>query len=190
MRALITFVTLAVLPLATTLHAQDERRQGSTPPAPTQAGQDAFAAIAEIVSILEADPRTDWSAVNIEALRQHLIDMNDVVLRSTVRETRVPGGLRLDITGAGRTAAAIRRMIPAHTEVLDAMPQWSATAAPIPGGIRWTVLSTEPGDIYEVAHIRGLGFTGLLVTGAHHTEHHLAIARGSAPAEHGGHAEH
>ena len=45
---------------------------------PTMPGQDAFGAIQEIVRILEADPKTDWSKVNLEALRQHLIDMKDV----------------------------------------------------------------------------------------------------------------
>ena len=45
---------------------------------PTQPGQAASAAIQEIVGILEADPKTDWSKVNIEALRHHLIDMNKV----------------------------------------------------------------------------------------------------------------
>ena len=37
--------------------------------APTQSGQAAFAAIQEIVGILEADPRTDWTKVDVEALR-------------------------------------------------------------------------------------------------------------------------
>src|SRR5438270_319404 len=44
--------------------------------APTEPGQSAFAAIQEIVQILEGDSRTDWTKVNIEALRQHLIDMS------------------------------------------------------------------------------------------------------------------
>jgi hypothetical protein len=188
MRILALPLALAALFLAgRPLAAQHDHQSGSTQGAPSEAGQDAFAAIAEIVAILEADPRTDWSTVNIEALRQHLIDMNDVVLRATARETRVPGGLRLDVTGAGRTIAAIRRMIPSHAAVLDQMPQWSAAAERIPGGTRLTVLSTEPGDIYEVAHIRGLGFAGLLATGAHHQQHHLAIARGATPDEHQAH---
>src|SRR6516165_7172350 len=42
---------------------------------PVLAGQDAFGAIQEVVQILEADPTTDWSKVNIDALRQHLVDM-------------------------------------------------------------------------------------------------------------------
>jgi len=40
-------------------------------------GQDAFGAIQEIVQILDADPKTDWSKVDLEALRQHLIDMDE-----------------------------------------------------------------------------------------------------------------
>ena len=35
--------------------------------ATTEAGQIAFAAIQEIVAILEADPQTDWSKVDIDA---------------------------------------------------------------------------------------------------------------------------
>src|SRR5271166_2493744 len=46
----------------------------------TQPGQAAFAAIQEIVQILVDDPKTDWSRVNIDALRQHLIDMNNMTL--------------------------------------------------------------------------------------------------------------
>ena len=32
--------------------------------------------------ILEADPTTDWSKVNIGALREHLIDMDEVTMRA------------------------------------------------------------------------------------------------------------
>ena len=61
--------------------------------APVEGGQAAFAAIQEIVAILMADSATDWSRVNIETLRQHLIDMDNVVLRSHVRPVRrITGG--------------------------------------------------------------------------------------------------
>jgi hypothetical protein len=49
---------------------------------PTMPGQEAFGTIQEIVQILEADPKTDWSKVDLEALRQHLIDMNEVTLKA------------------------------------------------------------------------------------------------------------
>lgn len=35
--------------------------------------------------MLEADSKTDWSKVDIEALRQYLIDMDNVTLRSAVK---------------------------------------------------------------------------------------------------------
>ena len=54
----------------------------ATSTTPTMPGQDAFGAIQEIVQILDADPKTDWSKVDLEALRQHLIDMNEVTLRA------------------------------------------------------------------------------------------------------------
>ena len=79
---------------------------------PTMPGQDAFGAIQEIVRILEADPDTDWSKVDLEALRQHLIDMNEVTLNARAVATRVDGGARYDVSGEERTLEAIRRMVP------------------------------------------------------------------------------
>jgi hypothetical protein len=149
-----------------------------------QSGQGAFAAIAEVVRILELDPSTDWSKVDLERLRQHLIDMNEVVLRASVKETPVTGGVALDITGTGRTAQAIRAMIVPHGMELDQMPAWSAKTEPLGDGVRLTVTARDPSDARTVARIRGLGFTGLLVQGGHHAPHHLAMAKGELPAAH------
>ena len=78
------------------MHAQPMRAmQGMTAGVPTM--PDAFGAIAEIVRILEADPTTDWAKVDLERLRQHLIDMNEVVLHSLVRQTPIAGGLAMEI---------------------------------------------------------------------------------------------
>jgi hypothetical protein len=165
------------------MHAQHMR--GTMPGAgPSMPGQDAFGAIAEIVRILEADPATDWSKVDIERLRQHLIDMNEVVLRSSVKQTHVTGGLAMEITGSGRTEQAIRAMAVPHAAELDRMPEWSAKTETIPGGVRLTVLARRPDDTKLVARVRGLGFAGLLTTGAHHQPHHLAMARGEALTGH------
>src|SRR5512136_560845 len=92
--------------------------------APTLPGQDAFGAIQEIVRILEADPATDWSKVNLERLHQHLIDMNEVTLHSAVTAEPVPGGLQMDITGTGRVEQAIRDMVGPHTNELNQMKEW------------------------------------------------------------------
>jgi len=149
-----------------------------------QLGQDAFAAIAEVVQILEFDPATDWSKVDLERLRQHLIDMNEVVLHAAVKATPVLGGLAMEITGSGRTAQAIRSMIVPHAAELEGMPGWSAKTEPIADGVRLTVVSRDPSDAKAVARIRGLGFAGLLVQGGHHGPHHLAMAKGELPAAH------
>jgi len=148
--------------------------------APTLPGQDAFGAIAEVVSLLDADPDTDWSRVDLERLRQHLIDMNEVVLRSAVKASPVPAGLAMEITGAPRTERAIRAMLVPHAVELDGMADWTARTERIPGGLRLTVTARAAGDARTVARIRGLGFAGLLVQGGHHGPHHLAMAKGEA----------
>ena len=154
-------------------HAQ-HAAAGATPAEP---GQDAFAAIAEIVRLLDADPATDWSKVNLEALRAHLQDMHEVTLRAAVAQRPVPGGLVADVTGDARTAAAIRRMLVAHARELDAMPDLRAATEEIAGGVRLTV-TAERDDARQVARVRGLGAIGLLTLGDHHRVHHLMIARG------------
>ena len=151
---------------------------------PGMPGQDAFGAMAEVVRILEADPATDWAKVDMELLRQHLIDMSEVVLRATVKATQVLGGLAMDVTGTGRTTASIRDMVIPHSAELDRMPAWSAKAEPITGGARLTVVARDPSDAKTVARIRALGFAGLLVQGGHHGPHHLAMARGEMPGAH------
>lgn len=145
---------------------------------PAQSGQDAYAAIAEVVRLLEADATTDWSKVNLEALRQHLIDMNDVTLRSAARQTAVPGGAKFEVTGEGRTTGAIRRMLASHARMLGQLPAYEATVAEMPGGVLLTVRAKRSGDSATETRIRGLGFIGLLTIGAHHSMHHLALARG------------
>jgi hypothetical protein len=144
---------------------------------PTLSGQDAFSAIQEIVHILEADPKTDWSKVNFEALRQHLIDMNEVILKAGETTKPIDGGIEVSVTGTGRTAEAIRRMVPAHARQIEQthLNGWTAKTDPLPDGVLLTVTATDP---KEVQHIRGLGFIGIMVSGHHHQPHHLAIVRG------------
>jgi hypothetical protein len=53
---------------------------------PTTPGQEVFGTIQEIVKILESDPTTNWSKVNIVALHEHLIDMDEVTMRAAGSE--------------------------------------------------------------------------------------------------------
>lgn len=142
---------------------------------PTLPGQDAFGAIQEIVRILEADPDTDWSKVDLEALRQHLIDMNDVTLNADAAPKQIDGGLEITVSGTGRTIGAIHRMVLAHAREINGLHGWSVKATSLPNGARLTVTSSDP---REVQHIRGLGFVGILVSGAQHQPHHLMMAKG------------
>ncbi len=144
---------------------------------PSLPGQDAFGAIQEIVRILDADPHTDWSKVDLEALRQHLIDMNEVTLRAAAAPKQVPGGLRIAVTGRGRTIGAIQRMVADQAKEIEHahLDGWSAGTEKLSNGVILTVTAKTP---KEIAHIRGLGFIGIMASGSHHQLHHLAMARG------------
>lgn len=159
-------------------HAAMDRAQPSASLTPTEAGQGAFAAIQQIVRILKADSSTDWSKVNLEALRQHLIDMNDVVLHARVAQHDVAGGFEAEVTGQGRTADAIRRMLTEHSRMMEMMGGYHAAATPITGGARFVVTALDSNDRGMVAQLRGLGVIGVLADGDHHPMHHLALARG------------
>ena len=155
---------------------------------PMLPGQDAFGTIAEVVALLEADPATDWSKVDLEALRAHLIDMNEVTLNAGAATKPIDGGLEIRVTGTGRTLAAIQRMVPMHATEIDGQKGWSAKTATLADGVLLTVTATDP---KEVAHIRGLGFAGIMVQGSHHQAHHLAVAKGEPMHAAGsGHAQH
>ena len=79
---------------------------------------------------------------------------------------------------------ALGAMVVPHSFELDRMPEWSAKANPIAGGVRLTGIAKKSDDAKLVARIRGLGFAGLITEGAHHQPHHLAIARGKALSGH------
>jgi hypothetical protein len=141
---------------------------------PTMPGQDAFGTIQEIVRILEADPTTDWSKVNIGALREHLIDMNEVTLRAAATERPIDKGIEFTVTGEGRTRDAIKRMVPAHAHELNALG-WKVRTEEPPNGVKLIVTSTDP---KQVTKLKALGFMGIMAQGAHHQLHHLMMARG------------
>jgi hypothetical protein len=176
------FVLIVV---AATSAAQAQGTLPATPPAamhqgqpygiPAESGQSAFGAIQEIVAALQSDPRTDWSKADIDALRQHLIDMDEVTLRADVRKEPVEGGLRIEVTGTGRTLAAIQRMVPEHAHEIQGTNRWTVQAATLPNGVVLTVTAADPS---ATQRIRALGFMGIMVQGSHHRMHHLAMAKG------------
>ena len=149
--------------------------QGAMGSLPMQPGQDAFGAVQEIVGMLEADPATDWSKVNLDALRVHLIDMNEIALHADAAVARIDGGIRVAVTGTGRTLAAIQRMLPEHAHEMNGKNGWVVLAEPRPDGMTLTVTAADP---KQTAMIRGLGFIGVMASGGHHQMHHLMMAKG------------
>jgi hypothetical protein len=152
------------------MHGQPSAATGT----PTMPGQDAFGTIQEIVQILQSDPKTDWSKVNIDALRQHLIDMNEVTLHAAAAQRMTDNGIEITVTGEGRTLEAIKRMVPAHVNELHEIG-WSAKSEDLPNGVKLTVLASEAQPLTK---LKALGFMGIMVQGGHHQPHHLMMAMG------------
>lgn len=144
----------------------------------TEGGQSAFAAVQEIVQKLMADPGTDWANVDVEALRQHLIDMDNVTLGAQVAASDIEGGARFEVTsGDPAVTASIRTMVPDHAATVDGDEGWTFIAEEMPDGAVLTVTGGDP------ARIRALGFIGIMTVGMHHQTHHLALATGGQPHE-------
>lgn len=146
-----------------------------------ESGQAAYGAIAQVVARLEQDPATDWSKVNIEGLRQHLIDMDNVTMRSRIATRNTAGGFTAQLTGEGDAVASIRRMVKAHVAALSREGgATTAVATEIPGGASLEVTAVNPADKRAVARLRGLGAIGVMTLGNHHGPHHEGLARGLA----------
>ena len=176
-------VVLAVLcPACACAQSSNHHHNAPTPRAhatvePHEPGQGAFAAIQEIVGILEADPRTDWSKVDIGALRQHLMDMDSVTLHAQVESTSIDGGVRFTVTGEGPVRQSVQRMVMAHAAVMNGVGGWKMTAAETQTGATLSV--TTPAR--DARKLQALGFFGVMARGMHHQAHHLMIARGDHP---------
>ena len=169
---------LLMLPAAEQTEAPDHAMP-DTGPTLREGGQSAFAAIQEITAALMADPATDWTKVDIEALRQHLIVMDNVTLRADVASEEIDGGARVMVTSADPAVmASIRAMVMAHVATMNGVEGWDMQAEEVDGGA--VMIVTGP----DTARIRGIGFIGLMTVGMHHQAHHLALASSQNPHDH------
>lgn len=144
----------------------------------TETGQSAFAAISEIVQILSEDPKTDWTKVDIQALRDHLVDMELVTTQAAAQTTNDGRVVEFLVTGDGAVAEAIERMTIAHSPMLAMASGWAVTAEPAPDG---AVMRIEVETEQDLARVLALGFFGVMTIGAHHQAHHMQMALGSDP---------
>ncbi len=145
---------------------------------PTEVGQSAFAAISEIVEILQNDPKTDWTKVSISALQNHLVDMDLVTTRTKATVETNDKTVSITVSGQGEAFGAIQRMITAHAPKLAAETGWEVDVDQTTSG---AVLRIAVNSENELARVTGLGFYGLMTIGAHHQAHHLQIALGTDP---------
>ena len=179
---LATFAAVVATPL-TAQHADHSGHAGHVMAdpglsgVPSAPGDGSFAAIIEIVAMLSADPDTDWTRVDIDGLREHLVDMNQLVVGASVRSEPLPNGLEMRIDSSGRAGEAASRMVPAHGPFLATETGWQSEVASEGDEIVWSVTTTDAG---AVARIQALGFFGLMATGDHHRMNHMAMARGEA----------
>ncbi len=151
------------------MHSEGQQTSGLSEP-----GQGAFAALAEVVMVLRSDPSTDWTKVDIGALRSHLVDMDNLVARTSVETSDVDNGLEMRVSLRGDGGDAARRMVPAHAPVLAAETGWRSTVSLEEDTVVFRVSDSKDADI-----IRALGFYGLMALGDHHRDHHLGIATGA-----------
>ena len=115
--------------------------------------------------------------MDIEALRQHLIDMDNVTMHAEVTAQPIDGGTIFTVSGTGAVRDSIRRMVTAHAMTMGGTGGWQFVAASTETGATLSV-KVPPGDADK---LRGLGFIGVLTHGMHHQMHHLMIARGGHP---------
>jgi len=146
----------------------------------SEAGNDAFGTIQEVITQLNDDPSTDWNRVDLEALRQHLRDMNDMTLNVEVHSQQAIENGMVAVVEAitPRAAEALARVSQAHPAQLQKETGWSMKVTQDGNVFTFTATTDKP---QEVDKIRGLGYIGLLAAGPHHQPHHWAMATGNSP---------
>lgn len=167
--------------LALTSQAQHAMHSSDAPL--TKPGNEIFGTIQEVIQKLEADPNTDWSKVNLEALRQHLLDMKAFTEEvAVVSRENIPMGTKVRIRAqTARAKPALKRLFSMHPAMIKKELGWDMKAEQADS--EWIVTCTTDNPS-EVEKIRGLGYIGLLAEGAHHQLHHWMIASGQAGMGH------
>ena len=163
-------------------YSQHQMHSQSTPL--TESGNDIFGAIQQVISQLEQSSNTDWSQVNLEALRQHLLDMKAFTEEVEVlSQNPIESGIEIQVKPqTERAGIALSNVFKMHPSMIKSEQGWEMKASQSDNSI-WTITCTTD-KTSEVDKIRGLGYIGLLATGAHHQLHHWMIATNHMGMEH------
>ena len=140
-------------------------------------GNEIFGTIQEVVQKLEADPKTDWAKVNLEALRQHLLDMKAFTEEvSVISQKPIENGIMIQVKPeTERANGALKRLFKMHPAMLKMEKGWDMITKQDKN--QW-IITVTTNDKSGVEEIRALGYIGLLADGAHHQYHHWMIATG------------
>ena len=146
----------------------------------TEAGNDIYGTLQELLQALLADPKTDWSKVNMEALRQHLVDMQNFTVNiNVIKQTKVKNGVEVILQPHNKhVEASLDRVFAAHPAVLKSETGWDMLAVKQAGNYKITISTNKPED---VSKIQGLGYIGVMAWGNHHQAHHWMMAKGGNP---------
>ena len=143
--------------------------------ATTLPGNDAFGAMQEVVR--RARSRSGDRLV--EGRYRRLARASDrherVTLNAKAETQATDTGVMISVTGEGRTLVAIKRMVPAHVARAARARLGLPRRKILPNGVKLTVAAA---DLAQRAKLKALGFLGIMVQGAHHSVHHLAMAKG------------
>ncbi len=147
-------------------------------------GNDVFATLQEAVNQLLQDDGTDWEKVDLESLRQHLIDMENFTVNvQVISKTDIEQGVQVIIEPSTTQAAnSLDRALSAHPAMLEQETGWSMVSEKSGKNYHIQITSTNPEDVIK---IRALGYIGIMTMGNHHQPHHWAMASGNNP--HSGH---
>lgn len=176
-------VTLLFTPL--TLFAQDmsghrQHNQENEAQQLTEPGHDMFGTIQEVIRKLEEDPETDWSEVNLEPLRKHLLDMRDITEHVQVLVQKpIEKGIQIKIQPTRKRAkSALNRVLNAHPDQLKKETGWRMNVTKKEATYLLEVTTSQS---HEISKIRGLGYIGIMAYGKHHQQHHWKLATGQHP---------
>lgn len=146
----------------------------------TEAGNDAFGTLQEVLQQLRDEPKTDWSKVNLESLRQHLVDMRNFTLGvDVVSQISITNGVEIILVpDTQRVAKSLDRVFAAHPAQLKRETGWTMSTVKVNGQYKIIVTGKSKADTLK---IRGLGYIGVMVWGNHHKNHHWMMAKGYNP---------
>ena len=152
-----------------------------------EAGNAIFGTLQETIKMLDANPETDWEKVDLEGLRQHLIDMENFTSGVDVLSNeKIAKGSKIVIRAKSKVAHdSLSRALKAHPSMMQSETGWTMGVEQNKERFTLTIETQKP---EEITRLRALGYIGVMALGDHHQVHHWLMASGSNP--HDGHMKH